>query len=140
MGIPALDLTYNAANRLSAVSERHIVLAAFTYEAFGQRVAKVDPGDSRRLYVYDWTGNLLEETGGRRSPIDYVYLDGKPIAEILPVTGKVYYLYDDRLGSPQVATNRHQNVVWSATCQPFGKTGRVTGSLTQNLRLPGQYS
>jgi RHS repeat-associated protein len=51
----------------------------------------------------------------------------------------VYFLHDDRLGTPQLATDGGQNVVWSANYQPFGGTGLVTGSITQNLRFPGQY-
>lgn len=97
------------------------------------------PGESRRIYAYDQNGNLLEETGGGRSPIDYVYLDGKPIAEILPVTGQVYYLHDDRLGTPQIVTDGSQNIVWGAVYQPFGAASILVGAITQNLRLPGQY-
>jgi RHS repeat-associated protein len=37
------------------------------------------------------------------------------------------------------ATNSLQSVVWATTYQPLGKTQTVVGSITQNLRLPGQY-
>jgi RHS repeat-associated protein len=37
-------------------------------------------------------------------------------------------------------TDSSQNVVWSTRYQPFGTTPTPTGSITQNLRLPGQYS
>ena len=57
-----------------------------------------------------------------------------------PKASALYYIHADHLGTPQFATDEHQNVVWSATYQPYGTTGTVTGSITQNLRLPGQYA
>jgi uncharacterized protein RhaS with RHS repeats len=72
--------------------------------------------------------------------IDYVYLNGRPVAEILPSTGKVYYLHADRLGTPQIATDSGQIVVWSTTYQPFGQTAIPVGSISQSLRFPGQYA
>ncbi len=56
------------------------------------------------------------------------------------VTEHLYYLHTDHLGTPQLATDAAQNVVWSATYQPYGMTDDTTGSITQNLRLPGQYA
>jgi RHS repeat-associated protein len=56
------------------------------------------------------------------------------------VPARLYYAHADHLGTPQLVTDGNQNVVWSATYQPFGTTGTVTASVTQNLRLPGQYS
>ena len=52
----------------------------------------------------------------------------------------LYYIHTDHLGTPQAVTDGSQNVVWSTTYQPYGTTGIVTGSITQNLRLPGQYA
>jgi RHS repeat-associated protein len=36
-------------------------------------------------------------------------------------------------------TNSGQNVAWSTTYQPFGTTAIPVGSISQNLRFPGQY-
>jgi RHS repeat-associated protein len=38
----------------------------------------------------------------------------------------------------QLATDAGQNKVWQATYQPFGQVS-VSGTITQNLRIPGQY-
>jgi RHS repeat-associated protein len=51
---------------------------------------------------------------------------------------EVYFLHDDRLGAPQVATDSYQNGVWSANYGPFGELSTVPGLIVQNLRLPGQ--
>ena len=50
------------------------------------------------------------------------------------------FLHADRLGTPQLATDSSQNALWSTTYQPFGTTGIISGSITQSLRLPGQYA
>ena len=42
------------------------------------------------------------------------------------------------LGTPQLATDIGQHIAWQASYQPFG-TASVSGTITQNLRLPGQY-
>ena len=49
------------------------------------------------------------------------------------------YLHDDRLGTPQLATDSTQNIQWQASYEPFGTTPSVSGTITQNLRFPGQY-
>jgi RHS repeat-associated protein len=51
----------------------------------------------------------------------------------------LYDLHTDRLGTPQFATDSTQNIQWQASYQPFGETSSVSGTITQNLRLPGQY-
>lgn len=50
------------------------------------------------------------------------------------------YVHSDQIGTPRVATDSAQAVVWSASYMPFGQTTAVTGSAALNLRLPGQYS
>ena len=42
------------------------------------------------------------------------------------------------LGTPQLATDSSQAVAWQATYEPFGQAS-VSGTVTQNLRFPGQY-
>jgi RHS repeat-associated protein len=50
----------------------------------------------------------------------------------------LYYLHDDMLGAPQLATDENQAVQWQASYDSFGQAS-VSGTVTQNLRLPGQY-
>jgi RHS protein len=51
----------------------------------------------------------------------------------------LYYYHDDRLGTPQLVTDNSAAVRWTGNYQPFGGVS-ITGSITQNLRLPGQYA
>ncbi|MDR3740716.1 MAG: RHS repeat-associated core domain-containing protein, partial [Terracidiphilus sp.] len=82
-------------------------------------------------------GALLEETNtSSAAQADYIYLDGRPVAVLNGST--LYYLHDDMLGTPQLATDSNQTVAWQASYDPFGQAS-VSGTITQNLRLPGQY-
>ena len=82
---------------------------------------------------------MLEATDatGAAQP-DYVYLDGRPVATLNPSTGALYFLHDDMLGTPQLATDSGQNIQWQASYDAFGQAS-VSGTVTQNLRFPGQY-
>jgi RHS repeat-associated protein len=130
-------LAYNQAGRVSAVTAGTNQIAGYTYDAFGHRLAR--SGANAGLYQYDLSGHLLEETDGQANPqADYIYLGNQPIASVSPVSGNVYFLHDDRLGTPQVATDSSQTIQWTANYQPFGATNTGIGLIVQDLRLPGQ--
>jgi RHS repeat-associated protein len=131
--------TYNVANRLTAVANV-TTPASFVYNDWGLRFSKTDSGGTPSYYTYGQDGALLEENNNG-AMVDYIYLHGKPIGLFVPggTSGTLYYVNTDQLGTPQVITNGSQAVVWSTTYQPYGTTGTITSSITQNLRLPGQY-
>jgi RHS repeat-associated protein len=140
---PGLDtvtsLTYNQANRLATTSAGTAQLTQYTYDAFGQRIVKLGSATATTLFQYDQGGHLLEQTApGGTTQVDYIYLADRPLATFQPTNGKIYFLHDDRLGTPQRATDSTQAVAWSANYQPFGYTSTGIGAIVQNLRLPGQ--
>ena len=62
------------------------------------------------------------------------------------VTSSYAYYHYDHLGTPILATDKNDNVVWAAQYNVFGQTTITTPSastnnptITSNLRLPGQY-
>lgn len=129
---------YNQAGRLAAVNSGSQQIAQYTYDAFGQRIAKTSSAST--FYQYDQGGHLLEETDGEgNSQADYIYFGDRPIAIVMPSLGTLNYVHSDRLGTPQVVTNANQTIIWTANYQPFGATTIDTGLIVQNLRLPGQY-
>jgi RHS repeat-associated protein len=131
------SLSYNQDARLSAVNAGSGALASYTYDGFGQRLIKTVSGSYGEIYQYGPNGMLLEETNASGvAQADYIYLNGRPVAVLNGST--LYYLHDDHLGTPQSATDSNQNIAWQATYQPFG-TSSVSGTVTQNLRFPGQY-
>ena len=131
------NVTYNQAGRVAAMMAGSNPAAQYTYDAFGRRLVK--NASSTTLYQYDQEGRLLEETDGQGSPIvDYIYLYSLPVATLSPGAGQVYFLHNDRLGTPQAGTDGSQNEVWSASYGPFGEMSDTPALIVQNLRLPGQ--
>lgn len=52
----------------------------------------------------------------------------------------VHHTYhNDHLGSPGILTDSAGSVVWQEEFTPFGEPLSVSGSITNNLRFPGQY-
>ncbi|MGB6686570.1 MAG: RHS repeat-associated core domain-containing protein [Terracidiphilus sp.] len=132
------SLSYNQNAQLSAVNAGSGAFASYTYNGFGQRLIKTVSGSYGEIYQYGQDGALFEETNASGvAQADYVYLNGRPVAVVNGST--LYFLHDDRLGTPQVASDGSQNIQWQASYEPFGQTASVSGTITQNLRLPGQY-
>ncbi len=69
-----------------------------------------------------------------------MYLNGAPLAQIDDVSSSdvLTYLHTDHLGTPRFATNTGGSQVWAANADAFG-VGTPSGSVTVNLRMPGQY-
>lgn len=144
--------TFNNAGRLAAISGSGS--PQYLYNAIGQRVEKtVTSGllggvHTSTVFSYDQSGLLLREgtaTGALGS--EYFYIYGEPLALYTqpatllgPGPAQVYYYHNDHLGTPQFLTNSSGTTSWSADYQPFGTVTLRTQTITNNLRLPGQYS
>ena len=135
----SVSVTYNQGGRLSAVTSASGPLAQYTYDAFGQRVAKLGAVTGTTLYQYDQGGRLLEETDGQGNSLaGYIYFGALPAATFSAATGQVYFLHNDRVGTPLAATDGNQTVVWAASYGPFGEMTTVPANIVQDLRFPGQ--
>lgn len=135
------EFLYNDAGRLVTTRSGNRTLAEYTYDAFGRRLARLGASTALNLFVYSFDGMLLEQTDAQgNAQSDYIYLNGQPCATIA-ADGNVFFLHDDRLGAPQLATDQAKKVVWSGDYQPFGMLNAATSqtaALAQSLRLPGQ--
>jgi len=132
---------YDALNRITSVEEGGITTAEYAYDAHNHRVKKIVSG-TVTLYQYDLSGNLIGETTEDGSPLrDYIYFDGQPFA--MKVYGGseagLYFFINDHLGTPQRLVTASGASVWEAAYFPFGKAQVVVGTVTNNLRFPGQY-
>ena len=131
------SLSYNQDGRFTSVNTAGGTLASYIYDGFEQRLIKTVSGSYGEIYQYGQDGLLLEETDASGvAQADYIYLNGRPIAVLNGST--LYYLHDDMLGTPQLATDSNQAVQWQASYDSFGQAS-LSGTATQNLRLPGQY-
>ena len=129
---------YDGRGRLVKVTQRTGV-TEYRINGLGQRVAKsgAQVTGSDNWFTYDDAGHLIGEYDGTGTPIaETVWLGDLPVAVLKP--GSVHWVHPDHLGAPWVIANAAGNAVWSWARGPFG-SGLPTGSLTYNLRLPGQY-
>ncbi|MEL7296398.1 MAG: RHS repeat-associated core domain-containing protein, partial [Pseudomonadota bacterium] len=106
----------------------------YYYNAFGERVYKLR-GSFNQRFVYGSGARLLHERGSQGT-IDYIYLNGEPIAIVRG--GSIYNVHNDHLGRPEKLTNTLGQVAWSATPNAWSSDA-PGGSIPFNLRFPGQY-
>ena len=92
-------------------------------------------------YVYDEQSHLIGEYDNTGAKVEYVWLGDKPIAAIYGsgTATKIYYIVTDHLNTPRrLVDSANHAIVWSWDSTAFG-LGNPTGSITFNLRFPGQY-
>lgn len=131
------DFTYGARNRRQTTERNGTLIAAYEYNALGQRTHKSHAGTETH-FVHGRNGQLIGEYDASGQVIrEYVYLEGEPLAMIHQ--GAVYYFHNDQLGSPLKLTDSNQNVAWDGVRAPFGEMSVTTNAVENPLRFPGQY-
>ena len=111
--------------------------ATYAYRDDHLRASKT-VGGSTTLYHYDLNGRLIAETTAAGAAIrEYVWDDDVPVAQV--TAGTLAYLHTDQLGTPRLATNAAKTVVWRWNGKAFGESAPAVGTITVNLRFPGQY-
>lgn len=127
--------TYNQNQRLIQVADG-TMMAGYTYNGNGQRVKKQVNGQTT-IFHYNQSGQIIAESNSAGvTTAEYVYLNGQPLAKIEGTD--TYFYHNDHLGTPQKLTDSTGAVAWSADYKPFGEA-LITGTVTNNLRFPGQY-
>jgi RHS repeat-associated protein len=92
-----------------------------------------------RQYVYDESSHLIGEyTTTGALVVEYIWLEDRPIAAVYP-GNVVVYIATDHQNKPRRGINAAtQQVVWSWDPDAYGVI-QPSGSVTINLRFPGQY-
>ena len=106
------SFTYDGYNRL-ATSLTASETTSYTYNAFGERIKKINQNGLSTVFHYGPNGELLWEKDQAGNTKAYVWLDGRPLARIDNDAQIVYY-HVDRLGTPQAMTNSTGTAVWRA--------------------------
>ena len=121
--------------RIRTTLMRSLAMAALAAAAFA---AQATPSTS--YYVYDEAGHVIGEYDASGNPVqEHIYLGDRPVAVVQNGNASaVDYVTTDQLNTPRAVTDSSQTVEWSWTSDPFGND-QPTGSLTYNLRFPGQY-
>ena len=135
-----LAYTWDALNRLVKVEQAGAVVATYGYDSQNRRIRK-SVGDRTIHYHYDTNNLLIAETLADGTPLrDYFYLGGEPLALLEYKTNPgTYYFLNDHLGTPQQLVKPDGTVVWKAAYLPYGVAQMQLGTITNNLRFPGQY-
>ncbi|MDC4473318.1 RHS repeat protein [Acinetobacter baumannii] len=92
-------------------------------------------------YIYDEQSHLIGEYDKTGALVEYVWMGDKPVAAIYGsgAVTKIYYIITDAQNTPRrLVDGVTHAVVWSWDSTAFG-VGNPTGSITFNLRFPGQY-
>jgi RHS repeat-associated protein len=135
---------YDGHNRMTVLQREGATVASYTYNAFGERIAKAVtlPNVVNERFVYNEASQLISELGTTNK--DYIWLDDLPLAVVdrTDTVSTVNYVTADGLNTPRVVTNASGTVIWSwspignafGEQQPTSTTGYV-----YNVRFPGQY-
>lgn len=135
---------YNGRNRMTVVQRNRATVGTYTYNALGQRTAKVAalPVSLNQRFVYDEGSQLLGEYGDTTR--DYIWLGSLPVA-VVDTTGSastVSYVHADGLNTPRAVADVAGNTVWQLAYQgnAFGEQQPSSANgYSLNLRFPGQY-
>lgn len=137
------NLAYDSRNRLALVQRQGQDIAAYTYNALGERIGKdtLYPTLLSQRYVYDEQHHLLGEYGDTAR--DYVWVDDLPVAVVDTQNGiaTVNYIHADGLNTPRAVTDAAKKVLWAwpYSGNPYGEQPPVSNGFALNLRFPGQY-
>jgi len=106
--------------------------------AFAGAAISAHATPSTAYYIYDESGHVIGEYDQNGNPVqEHVYLGDRPVAVVQNNT-TLDYVTTDQLNTPRAITDSSKTIQWSWASDPFGN-GQPTGSLTYNLRFPGQY-
>lgn len=129
---------YDAAGRLSVVTQNGNWVASYTYDANGKRNSKTT-ADGTLYFYYDINGRLLEESLSDGTLVrQYIYTELGELIAFVTQDSQIYFTHNDHLGSTLFLIDSSGAPVWSADRQPFGET-TVSGTIEFPFRLPGQY-
>ena len=126
---------YGQSGRLLKVYKEKKWVATYLYNHLGQRTQKITKHGTT-IYHYDLQGRLIAETN-KNGELQraYVWLDDMPLAQI-DIKGhhddkgkdkhkhkakeRIAFLHTDHLGTPRLATDTNQQVVWRWNSDAFG--------------------
>lgn len=145
-----LTYQYNAANRLTTISDGLQQVAYYQYDPFGRRISKTIKGETI-YYLYTKEGLIGELNEQGTMLVAYGWEPNtqwgtQPLWQANLTQGsnltttKYNYLYTDHLGAPQLAVDNQGRTTWKGITEAFGKINLdINNQTIINLRFPGQY-
>ncbi len=126
---------YDGFNRLNKLTTPSGVTNYFV-NALDQRAAKSGPGGIVR-FIYAGQNQLMAENGpgGWKS---YIWA-GNELLGVVTASNTLYFVHNDQLGRPEVATHWNKLPVWRANNHVFGRSVTLDNIGGLNIGFPGQY-
>jgi RHS repeat-associated protein len=126
-----------------------VAYATYGYNALQQLTTRsstaVGAPIGQVAYIYDLEGHLIAEATASSGATtrDYIWAasnDNTPVDLPLAVAeaATLYMVHTDHLGLPIRMTDAAKSTVWQALYKPWGEVQTTSGSITNNLRFPGQ--
>jgi RHS repeat-associated protein len=124
----------------------------YIYDLDGHLIVEADAATGATLREYIWlpsNDNHVNAAGGNvgqslglaslaandNNPVDLPLA----IVDTVSTAPTLLMVHSDHLGRPIRLTDATKATVWQATYKPWGETQSISGTRTNNLRLPGQY-
>lgn len=128
--------TWDARQQLKAITQGPATLAAFSYDAFGRRIAKTIGSNPSTSYLYDGSNVALEVQGATtRNLLNGLGIDERYARD--DTSGRTYFL-TDAIGSTIALTNTTGALIQQYTYEPYGQV--VLGTPSSTLTNPYQYT
>jgi len=136
---------YNAAKRLTNVTQNAASVGVYAYDFAGNRVYRqvLGASPSQTAYIYDEDGHLLAEHNAVTGAVnrEYVWIDDMPVA-LTDISGSTYtwgYIHTGQIDEPLAVTNAAQTLAWNGYVDATGNGSTFTTPTTKlDMRLPGQ--
>jgi RHS repeat-associated protein len=132
-------------------AENHLVSTAgvnYLYDGDGKRVEKSVSGSVTKIYWYDSSGNVLDETDGSGSATnsafnEYVFFNGQRIAR-RDSSNDAFYYFADHLGTSRTiaeipAGQNTATLCYDADFYPYGgERPPIVNTCSQNYKFTGK--
>ncbi len=146
------DYYYDPDERLVRVKdESNSTVVDYEYDGMNRRRVKTFPGGNYSVFFFAPDGRLLSEIRKESSTWyveDHIWMEGRLLARAdgtatsfggSVTDDEVYWYHLDQLGTPWKMTDDSQTTVWAGEYTPYGEVTIGTETITNNVRLPGQY-
>lgn len=129
--------TYDGFNRLASVT-RAGVTSTYIFNAYGQRVYKAAPSHGYARYIYGGQNQILAEHKDDGDIwTNYLWFGGELIGMVRGT--QTYFIHNDHLGRPEIATNTAKTKVWQANNYAFNRSLPLDNIGGLALGFPGQH-